>query len=244
MSRTIMLIPISAGVGLTSVSMGLLRAMERKGVSVSFYKPIAQPRTGDDQPDLTSTVMSRNSDIKIGQPMSMSAAETLIGSEKMDVLLETVVERYNQINKDAEVTLIEGLVPTRKHPFANQVNAEIANTLGAEIVFVATPGTDNPTQLKERIEVACSNFGGTKNKSISGVIINKLNAPVDEAGRTRPDLSEIFDDADHAKQANLEVMQIFNTSPIRVLGCVPWSIDLIATRAIDMAKHLKAEIIN
>ncbi|WP_159287105.1 AAA family ATPase, partial [Klebsiella pneumoniae] len=131
-----------------------------------------------------------------------------------------------------------GLVPTRKHPFANQVNAEIANTLGAEIVFVATPGTDNPTQLKERIEVACSNFGGTKNKSISGVIINKLNAPVDEAGRTRPDLSEIFDDADHAKQANLEVMQIFNTSPIRVLGCVPWSIDLIATRAIDMATHL------
>ena len=33
MSRTIMLIPISAGVGLTSVSMGVLRAMERKGVS-------------------------------------------------------------------------------------------------------------------------------------------------------------------------------------------------------------------
>nr|WP_158162921.1 phosphate acetyltransferase [Vibrio mimicus] len=244
MSRTIMLIPISAGVGLTSVSMGLLRSMERKGVSVSFYKPIAQPRTGNNQPDLTSTVMSRNSDIKIGEPMSMSAAEALIGSEKMDVLLETVVERYNQINKNAEVTLIEGLVPTRKHPFANQVNAEIANTLGAEIVFVATPGTDNPTQLKERIEVACSNFGGTKNKSISGVIINKLNAPVDEAGRTRPDLSEIFDDADSAKQANLEVMQIFNTSPIRVLGCVPWSIDLIATRAIDMAKHLKAEVIN
>ncbi|EPG0606788.1 phosphate acetyltransferase [Vibrio fluvialis] len=243
MSRTIMLIPISAGVGLTSVSMGLLRAMERKGVSISFYKPIAQPRSGGDQPDLTSTIVGRNSDMKIGEPMSMSSAETLIGSEKMDVLLETVVERYNQINT-AEVTLVEGLVPTRKHPFANQVNAEIAKTLGAEIVFVATPGTDNPTQLKERIEVACSNFGGTKNKNISGVIINKLNAPVDEAGRTRPDLSEIFDDADGAKQANVEVMQIFNTSPIRVLGCVPWNVDLIATRAIDMAKHLNAEVIN
>lgn len=244
MSRTIMLVPISAGVGLTSVSMGLLRAMERKGVSVSFYKPISQPRSGGDQPDLTSTIIRHSSDIKIAEPMAMSAAEALIGGEKMDVLLETVVERYNQIIVDAEVTLIEGLVPTRKHPFANQVNAEIAKTLGAEIVFVATPGTDNPTQLKERIEVACSNFGGTKNKNISGVVINKLNAPVDDAGRTRPDLSEIFDDADGAKQANLEVMQIFNSSPIRVLGCVPWSIDLIATRAIDMAKHLKAEIVN
>ncbi len=244
MSRTIMLIPASAGVGLTSVSMGVLRAMERKGVKVSFYKPISQPRSGGDQPDLTSTIVGINSDMKIGEPMQMSVAESLIGNDNMDELLEAVVERYNQINKDADVTLIEGLVPTRKHPFANQVNAEIAATLGAEIVLVATPGTDNPTQLKERIEVACSNFGGTKNKNISGVIINKLNAPVDEDGRTRPDLSEIFDDADSATQNTLEVMQIFNSSPIRVLGCVPWSIDLIATRAIDMAEHLKADVIN
>jgi phosphate acetyltransferase len=239
-----MLIPVSAGVGLTSVSLGVIRAMERKGVKVSFFKPIAQPRHGGDQPDLTSAILSSSSDIKIAEPMQMSKVETLIGSEQMDVLLETIVERYNQVNKDSEVTLIEGLVPTRKHPFANQVNAEVAKTLGAEIVFVATPGTNNPTQLKERIEVACSNFGGTKNNNISGVIINKLNAPVDEDGRTRPDLSEIFDDSDQAKQTNLEVMQIFNSSPIRVLGCVPWRIDLIATRAIDMAKHLNAEIIN
>ena len=243
MSRTIMLIPISAGVGLTSVSMGVIRAMERKGVSVSFFKPIAQPRHGGDQPDLTSTIIEATSDIKTAEPVQMSKAQELLGNEQMDVLLETIVERFNQIN-DASVTLIEGLVPTRKHPFANQVNYEIANTLGAEIVFVATPGTYNPIQLKERIEVAVSNFGGAKNKNISGVIINKLNAPVDEEGRTRPDLSEVFDDADSALQANIDVMEIFNTSPVRVLGCVPWNIELIATRAIDMAKHLKAEIIN
>ena len=48
MSRTIMLVPISAGVGLTSVSLGVLRAMERKGVNVAFFKPIAQPRSGAD----------------------------------------------------------------------------------------------------------------------------------------------------------------------------------------------------
>lgn len=72
MSRTIMLIPTSAGVGLTSVSMGVLRAMERKGVKVSFYKPIAQPRSGGDQPDLTSTIVSFNSDMKIGRPTPMT----------------------------------------------------------------------------------------------------------------------------------------------------------------------------
>ncbi|MDV7103990.1 phosphate acetyltransferase [Vibrio sp. TH_r3] len=243
MSRTIMLVPISAGVGLTSVSLGVIRTMERKGVNVAFFKPIAQPRHGGNQPDLTSTIINTNSDIQTSPSILMHEAESLIGNEKMDELLETIVGRYNELS-NAEVILIEGLVPTRKHPFANQVNQEVAKTLGAEIVFVATPGTYNTAQLRERIELAVSNFGGTKNKSISGVIINKLNAPVDDAGRTRPDLSEIFDEADAAKQANIKTMEIINASPIRVLGCVPWSIDLIATRAIDMAKHLDAEVIH
>ncbi|MBD1575501.1 phosphate acetyltransferase [Vibrio sp. S11_S32] len=242
MSRTIMLVPVSAGVGLTSVSLGVLRAMERKGVNVSFFKPIAQPRGGKDVPDLTSSIIAASSDMKIAESTPMSEAGAFISNEKMDELLEQIVARYNAVSTSSEVVLIEGLVPTRKHPFANQVNAEIAKTLGAEIVFVATPANNNPAQLKERIEVACSNFGGTKNKSISGVIINKLNAPVDEAGRTRPDLSDIFDET--IAQANIEVMQIFNSSPIRVLGCVPWNVELIATRAIDMAKHLNADIIN
>ena len=45
-SRTIMLIPTGTSVGLTSVSLGVIRAMERKGVRLSVFKPIAQPRSG------------------------------------------------------------------------------------------------------------------------------------------------------------------------------------------------------
>ncbi|STI73280.1 phosphate acetyltransferase [Escherichia coli] len=47
-------------------------------------------------------------------------------------------------------------------------------------------GTDTPEQLKERIELTRNSFGGAKNTNITGVIVNKLNAPVDEQGRTRP----------------------------------------------------------
>ena len=243
MSRTIMLIPVGAGVGLTSVSLGVLRAMERKGVRVSFFKPIAQPRHGGDQPDLTTTIIRANSDMQIAESFSMASAEELIRNDQTDVLLEDIVARFKAA-ANADVTLIEGLVATRKHPFANQINFEIAKTLDAEIVFVVSPGTDNPSQLKERIEVACSNFGGIKNKQISGVIVNKLNAPVDAEGRTRPDLSEIFDDVEGTVPSNVEIMQVFNSSPIRVLGCAPWSSELIATRATDIAQHLNADIIN
>ncbi|MCH4998029.1 phosphate acetyltransferase [Pectobacterium carotovorum] len=244
MSRIIMLIPTGTSVGLTSVSLGVIRSMEQKGVRLSVFKPIAQPRSGDNTPDQTTTIIRANSAISAAEPLAMSRVEALLSSNQQDVLMEEIIARYHENTKDAEVVLVEGLVPTRKHQFANALNYEIAKTLNAEIVFVLALGNDSPAQLKDRIELARSSFGGSKNKNITGVIINKLNAPVDDQGRTRPDLSEIFDDSTKASVANIDPKQLFANSPLPVLGCIPWSFDLIATRAIDMAKHLNARIIN
>ncbi|MFH8135153.1 phosphate acetyltransferase [Pantoea osteomyelitidis] len=239
-----MLIPTGTSVGLTSVSLGVIRAMERKGVRLSVFKPIAQPRSGGEKPDQTTTIIRKNSSIPAAEPLQMTRVESLLSSNQQDVLMEEIIARYHENTKDAEVVLVEGLVPTRKHQFASALNYEIAKTLNAEIVFVMSLGNDSPAQLKERIELSQSSFGGRKNKNITGVIINKLNAPVDEQGRTRPDLSEIFDDSTKASVANIDPKQLFANSPLPVLGCVPWSFDLIATRAIDMCRHLSARVIN
>ena len=244
MSRTIMLIPTGTSVGLTSVSLGVIRAMERKGVRLSVFKPIAQPRSGGNTPDQTTTIIRKNSSIPAAEPLPMSRVQSLLGSNQQDVLMEEIIARYHESTHDAEVVLVEGLVPTRKHQFAQSLNYEIAKTLNAEIVFVMSLGNDSPAQLKERIELTQSSFGGSKNKNITGVIINKLNAPVDDQGRTRPDLSEIFDDSTKASVANIDPKQLFANSPLPVLGCVPWSFELIATRAIDMSRHLNARIVN
>lgn len=164
MSRTIMLIPTGTSVGLTSVSLGVIRSMEQK-VSLSVFKPIAQPRAGNDAPDQTTTIIRANSSITAAEPLNMNYVETLLSSNQQDVLMEEIVARYHENTKDAEVVLVEGLVPTRKHQFANALNYEIAKTLNAEIVFVIALGNDSPDQLKERIELARSSFGGSKNKT-------------------------------------------------------------------------------
>nr|WP_210423992.1 phosphate acetyltransferase [Dickeya sp. CFBP 2040] len=239
-----MLIPTGTSVGLTSVSLGVIRSMEQKGVRLSVFKPIAQPRSGDSKLDQTTAIVRATSSIPAAEPLAMSYVESMLSSNQQDVLLEEIIARYHESTKDAEVVLVEGLVPTRKHQFANALNYEIAKTLNAEIVFVLALGNDSPAQLKERIDIARSSFGGSKNKNITGVIINKLNAPVDEQGRTRPDLSEIFDDSTKASVANIDPKLLFANSPLPILGCVPWSFDLIATRAIDMANHLNARVIN
>ncbi len=243
MSRTIMLIPTSTSVGLTSVSLGVIRSMEQKGVSLSVFKPIAQPRCCGTQ-DQTTTIIRSHASIKTAEPLNMAHVESLLTTNQKDVLMEKIVALYHENTKDAEVILIEGLVPTRKHSFAQSLNYEIAKTLNAEIVFVLALGNDSPEQLKERVELARAEFGGSKNQNITGVIINKLNAPVDDQGRTRPDLSEIFDESSKAIVSNIDPNTLFKNSPLPILGCIPWNFDLIATRAIDMAKHLNARIIN
>lgn len=166
-------------------------------------------------------MLRASSHLQIPEPLSISEAETFICQEQEDTLLEQIVARSKTVTAGAEVTLIEGLVPTRQHPFADQLNARIAETLDAEIIFVIAPGNDSPAHLKERIEVACAGYGGTKNQQISGVIINKVNAPVDAQGRTRPDLSDLFEHQGETSQPRMEMLQALNASPIRVLGCVP-----------------------
>ena len=234
MSRTIILIPTTTGVGLTSVSLGLVHALEQKGTKVGFLKPIAQSITGEDVLDRSTSIIKAAQSTEVGVPFMLSEAETLIGQNKTDILLEKVVERHQALAKNNEIIVIEGLIPTRTNAYANSINYEIAQALDAEIVLVAAPGSDKPAQLKERVEAAASEFGGRNNPNLLGVVINKFNAPVDESGRTRPDLAEIFDSFQHSTQNVSEVEALFAKSPIKLLACIEWKADLIATRAIDM----------
>lgn len=88
MSRIIMLIPTGTSVGLTSVSLGVIRAMERKGVRLSVFKPIAQPRTGGDAPDQTTTIVRANSSTTTAaEPLKMSYVQKMV----LDFLLQEKV---------------------------------------------------------------------------------------------------------------------------------------------------------
>lgn len=246
MSYTIMLIPTSTGVGLTSVSLGIIRAIEQKGVCLSVFKPIAQPCSSDNTLDHTTAIIRANSNIHTAEPLKINEAKTLalLSSNQQDLLMDEIVERYDKNTRNSEVILIEGLAPTHKCPFANTLNYQIAKTLNAQIVFVLALSYHSLCHLKEHIELVASSFGGIENKNITGIILNKLNAPIDKQGHTRPDLYEIFDISNKNEVTKFQQNQLYNRSPLPLYGCIPWSIDLIATRAIDICRHLDASIVN
>lgn len=240
-----MLIPVGSGVGLTTISLGLVRALERQGIRVNFFKPVAQLHIGDTGPERSTAIIKQASRVNPPEPFQVNHVETLISSGQRDVFLEEVVARYNQGCENDHVVVVEGLVPTRREPWANRANIDIAKALDAEVVFVATPGADDASQLREKVEIAYNNMGGAKNKQLLGVMINKVGAPVDTQGRTRPDLSEIFESNDYTQGCTAEaITAAFKHSQVRLLGSVPWNFDLIAPRARDLAQHLGATIIN
>lgn len=228
MSRIIMLIPTCTHTGLTHVSLGVIHAMEKRGLHLTFFKPITESCTDNDIPDSTTAILRANTKITTAEPLSISSVENFIINNQQDALMEEIITGYhtNIKNVDVDVVLVEGLVPTEKHPFAHRLNYEIAKTLNAEIVLVTTLENDaSAKQVRTRIGIICSDFGGSKNQKISGILVNKLNAPADNQDSTK-------------------ASQIIDNSPIPVLGCIPWCVDIIAARAIDMATHLKARIIN
>ncbi|MFT6977782.1 MAG: phosphate acetyltransferase [Shewanella psychromarinicola] len=244
MSRNILLIPIGIGVGLTSLSLGMVRALERKGVKVQFFKPIAQIRSGDTGPERSTTILSTSPTVNPLEPFSMEHAEALIRTEQVDVLMEQIIARTAECASNTEILVVEGLVPTRSHPFADDINYEIAKALDADVIFIATPGVDTPNGLMNRLEITYNSWGGQKNKRIIGAIINKIGAPVDNEGRTRPDLSEVFVNKQINATDSADMFQLPSKSPLRILGRVPYNLELIAPRASDLAKHLNAKIIN
>ena len=236
MSRTIMLIPIGSGVGVTSVSLGMIRAMERQGVTVNFFKPIAQPRSGDTGPERSTATVRNASTITPPEPFEMKYAESLISSGKTSDLLEAILQRFREETAESDVVIVEGLIPTDKHQFANDINYRVAKALGAEMVFVTHPGEDTPEQLQERIEIAVSSFGGKSNENIAGCVINKIGAPIATSG-----LTELFDIPEATADQDVKA---FSKSSLPILGCIPWSADLIAPRVKDLATHLEAKILN
>ncbi|WP_295799880.1 phosphate acetyltransferase [uncultured Microbulbifer sp.] len=243
MSRTIMLVPISAGVGITSVSLGTLRALERNGVSVSFYKPVAETVKNEKHHDRSNEILRRASDLKVPDSCSMYHAESLISRGDLSALLEDILARFREGASKADVSIVEGLVPNAENQFASQLNLQIAKALDAEIVLVVCPNLDSTQQLKDRLELAMAAFGGVESGRVVGCIVNKVGAPTQVPDAPGADITGVFE-APKARRGNLEILALFGKSPLPIIGCIPWNADLVAPRAKDLADHFGAEVLN
>lgn len=227
--HTFFIAPTGFGVGLTSISIGLVGALERSGLKVGFFKPIAQPHAGDLGPERSSELIARTHGLNSPKPLPLSHVERMLGDGQLDELLEEIISLYQQAAVGKDVVIVEGMVPTRHASYAARVNFHLAKSLDADVILVSAPEDENLTELSDRIEIQAQLFGGPKDPKVLGVILNKVRS---EDGITA------------FAERLLELSPLLKSQDFRLLGCIPWQDELNAPRTKDIAELLGARILN
>ena len=226
--NVLMTVPTGPGVGLTSVSVGLVRALEQQGLKASFFKPIAQPRPGDFGPDRSTAMVAQGSTLTPADPIPLHEAERFLYNDHIEELMEEVVARFQESIEPDSTVIIEGLAQIPGHPYATRLNKAIAKTLDAALVLVTAPNNMRVNELEHHVEIAAGSYGGIKAEDVIGCILNKT-IPGSLGSKSYGD--------------SFAQRPIFKRN-FNLLGQIPKTEELTYPRARDVADFLNAKIIN
>ena len=214
--QTFFIAPTRQDVGLTSVSLAVIRALQRQGLRVGFCKPIAQDDSGKEQQKERSTHFARlicGIDCPDALPTAQVVAHVADGSN--DELLEEIVSLCMHAAEGADVLIVEGLHTDSNFSFPSHLNVEIVRSLHAELILVTSAAAVGAI---DEVQFTASQFRND-GCSVAGIIVNK--APAD------------FDTK--AAQAALGNLPLW--------GVVKFDASLLAPRTLDVARHMQAEIV-
>jgi len=224
MKPVFFLAPAGRGHGLTTVALGLVTALDRRGVRVSFYKPISEDRGDEFQPERSTHFLRATTALEPPDPLSMAEATKLVSSGRLDELLGKVIGTFEKSSENADLAIIEGLLPSAEDPYRGSLNLELIKTLSAQVILVMGIVEGSVVDLDEQIEYAAKTYGGID--KIVGLIVNRC-----PAGRSDEVLNHLRDS------------RLFRRGACHLIGVIPYNESLTFCRAIDVQRHLKAAVI-
>jgi len=136
MTRTLLVVPTAAGASLARTCLGLVRALDRRGVHVAFVKPVAQPRA-DGGPDRSIALAAVTTALRPPDPLSTADLEQQLGSGGLDAVLEKIVAAWQPVHDRSDVVVVEGLSPGPAKLYASGLNQALAKAVDADVLLVA-----------------------------------------------------------------------------------------------------------
>src|ERR1700747_1985373 len=224
MKAAFFLAPTGRGQGLTTVAIGLVAALDRRGVRVSFYKPISEDSSDQSQPERSAHFLRATTTLVPPDPLPLAEARKLVSSSRLDELLGNVVGTFEKSIENAELAKVEGLLPSSDDPYRGTLNHELVKTLSAQIILVVGMAERSIIDLDEQIEYAAKAYGGLDN--IVGLIVNRC--PIEHS-------TEIL--------SHLRDSRLFRRRDCHLIGVIPHNESLTLFRAIDVQRHLNATVI-
>ncbi len=222
--HTFYLVPVSSEPGLTSMALGLVRALQLSGVKVGFLKPIVQPEAIVGDTDLASHFARTLCGTQTPEPIAFDHAAEMVRAGRLSDLMEEVVALAETVRATHDVVIVEGLIPDADFQIATRLNIEIIRSLGADLVPVMIGHSRDPAKLAAKTAAAIEQYGDDGRRPIAGVLINHCTT------------------AHAATLAAARTLTLESGAAVPIIAAVPTAPKLSAPRVLDIAEVLGLEI--
>ena len=240
MPHTVVVAPAGRQVGLTTVCLGLVRALDRQGVRVAFAKPIAA--RGEDR---VSALVKLGAHVSTPEPMSRNEADDLLARGDDQLLMERVVALCMRAAEGADVLIVAGMWPEPGMVHSSRVNALMLKALDAELVLVGSPRGETPAELANAMAIAARGLGGFADGSTVSCVLNRVarHPASGQGGESRSIWAETGDDEELTPDDLETYRAALQAEKLRPMAIIPSRGDLAAPRVKDLADVLGAKVL-
>jgi phosphate acetyltransferase len=247
MARTLLVVPTGQRVGLTSVSLGFVRALERRGSRVAFAKPLAQllpTREADHSTELVRALTA----LEPPAPIEGSKAGPLLSEGHDQILMEDIVARVGPLQREADIVVVEGLVPDESLVYSARINRLMAEALDADLLLVGASRGRSAADLVDDFEIVARAYE-EKSLRVEGCILNKAHFDVDGGPEPDPDATGSLAGPAVLQPGDDQVLargrEIMRAAGLHypLVGVVPFDPRLAAPRMSDVAREMHARVL-
>jgi phosphate acetyltransferase len=235
MPRTLLVAPAGRQVGLTTVCLGLVRALDRLGARVAFVRPLAGD--GDER---SRALVKLVAGVSPPTPVARGVVEALLAAGDDQTLMEQVVAACLRAAEGADVLVVAGMAPEPGIVWSSRVNALVQKALDAELVLVGAPGGASAGEAAAAVAIAARGYGAPEGRVRP--VLNRVCAGT--AAHAEARVGGCCDgaaDPAAALEAHRAALAAEKLEPLAVLPCHG---ELQAPRLADLAEALAARVLH
>ena len=231
MARVVLVVPTGHGAGLTSTCLGLVRALDARGVAVGFHKPLAQPARGSGA-DRSGQLVRLTTSLDPSEPIPAARVVERLSRGDIDDLMEEVVAAAEPVLAGSDVVVVEGLAPSADQVFSGRVNQALATALDADVLLVGSAGVDGadpgaPERIAEDMAVTAGTYRTGEALRVIGGVVSRWPVP---------------EDPETAVSRIAALRGALEHHGIPLVGAVPFRTDLTWPRVRDLVRELDVEV--
>jgi len=199
MSKSIYIATTEPNSGKSLLSLGILRMMLTKSSRVGYFRPIINDKDGSEIDHHTKTAIDFfELDLKYQDCYAYEQKEVLqlLAQDKIDVVLNTVIEKYKKLEAQFDYVLVEGSDFSGERSFTElDINLNIAKNLGIPAMIVASGIGKNAQDFTDSLFITYQSFI-EKEVDVIGIVANKV---------TREDLEIVTEKLHHKILSSVQI---------------------------------------